>query len=160
MSVLIAIGTICSQFLWFPTGIAKAYPVQHALNVIIAILFGPGPAVLAAFMMALIRNMLGIGSLLAFPGSMIGALFAGILYRLSGRTFMAAVGEIIGTGIIASILAVPFAKYFMHTSFGVLFFMPSFLISSITGAFIGLFITEKLRKNKVLVNSLIQLKQR
>lgn len=160
LAALIAIGTLCSQFLWFPAGIAKAYPVQHAVNVIAAILFGPGPAVLAAFVMALVRNMLGIGSLLAFPGGMIGALFAGILFRLSGRPSFAAIGEIIGTGIVASLVAIPFAKFFMHTSFGVFFFMPSFLISSISGAIIGLFLTVRLRKNVFSTSRLTQFKKR
>src|SRR5690625_7495252 len=69
MSVFVAIGTIGSQLLWFPAGIAKAYPVQHAINVIAAIMLGPGPAVAIAFMIGLLRNMLGLGSLLAFPRS-------------------------------------------------------------------------------------------
>src|SRR5690625_3051636 len=81
MSVFVAIGTIGSQLLWFPAGIAKAYPVQHAINVIAAIMLGPGPAVAIAFMIGLLRNMLGIGSLLAFPGGMIGALLAGYFYQ-------------------------------------------------------------------------------
>ncbi len=68
MSVFIAIGIVGSQFIWFPAGVAKAYPVQHAINVMAAISLGTGPAVLIAFLMALIRNLLGLGTLLAFPG--------------------------------------------------------------------------------------------
>jgi len=147
MAVLVAIGTIGSQFLWFPAGIARAYPVQHAVNVIAAILLGPGPAVLIAFMIGLIRNMLGIGSLLAFPGGMIGALLAGLFYKYGRKPLLAAFGEILGTGIIASLLAIPFAKLLMDSSFGALFFMPPFLVSSIPGALIGLAIAIKLRNN-------------
>lgn len=150
MAVLVAIGTIGSQFLWFPAGIARAYPVQHAVNVIAAILLGPGPAVLIAFMIGLIRNMLGIGSLLAFPGGMIGALLAGLFYKCGKRPILAALGEILGTGVIASLLAVPFAKLLMDSSFGAFFFMPPFLASSIPGALIGLAIAIKLRNNKAL----------
>src|SRR5699024_6862083 len=73
----VAIGTIGSQFLWFPASIAKAYPVQHAINVMAAVRLGPGPAVAIAFMIALLRILLGIGSILAFPGGMIGAFLAG-----------------------------------------------------------------------------------
>src|SRR5690625_2673049 len=81
MAVFVAIGTLGSQFLWFPAGIAKAYPVQHAVNVMSAVMLGPGPAVGIAFMIGLLRNLLGIGSLLAFPGGMIGAFLAGYLYK-------------------------------------------------------------------------------
>ena len=145
MAVLIAIGTLGSQLLWFPAGIAKAYPVQHAVNVIAAILLGPGPAVIIAFMIGLLRNLLGLGTLLAFPGGMIGAFLAGFLYQRFRKKGWAAVGEIIGTGIIGSLFSVPFAKFFLGSAFGALFFMPSFLVSSITGATIALFIASRVQ---------------
>ena len=145
MAVLIAIGTLGSQLLWFPAGIAKAYPVQHAVNVIAAIALGPGPAVIIAFMIGLLRNLLGLGTLLAFPGGMIGAFLAGFLYQRFGKNIWAAIGEIIGTGIIGSLFSVPFAKIFLGSSFGALFFMPSFLVSSITGAAIAIFIVSRVK---------------
>src|SRR5690625_2782000 len=33
MAVFVAIGLLGSQFIWFPAGVAKAYPAQHTLNV-------------------------------------------------------------------------------------------------------------------------------
>ena len=144
MAVFIAIGTIGSQILWFPAGIAKAYPVQHAINVMAAVVLGPGPAVIIAFMIGLLRNMLGFGTLIAFPGGIIGALFAGVLFRRFGKPIWAAIGEIFGTGIIGSLFSVPFAKIILGTSVGALFFVPSFLVSSIAGACIGLFITSRI----------------
>jgi energy coupling factor transporter S component ThiW len=143
MALLVAIGTLGSQLLWFPAGIAKAYPVQHAINVIAAIILGPGPAVIIAFMIGLLRNLLGLGTLLAFPGGMIGAFLAGFLYQKIGKKTSAAIGEIIGTGIIGSLFSVPFAKIVLGSSFGALFFMPSFLVSSITGSFIAIFIVSR-----------------
>lgn len=150
MAVLIAIGTLGSQLLWFPAGIAKAYPVQHAVNVIAAIILGPGPAVIIAFMIGLLRNLLGLGTLLAFPGGMIGAFLAGFLYQRFGRNIWAAIGEIIGTGIIGSLLSVPFAKIFLGSSFGALFFMPSFLVSSTTGAVIAIFIVSRVKHQSLV----------
>ncbi|HYE10582.1 MAG TPA: energy coupling factor transporter S component ThiW, partial [Patescibacteria group bacterium] len=79
-SLLIAIGVITGNMIFIPVGAAKAFPVQHTINVISAILLGPGYGVAIAFCISLLRNILGTGSLLAFPGSMIGALLAGILY--------------------------------------------------------------------------------
>lgn len=144
MAIFIAIGALGSQFIWFPAGIAKAYPVQHAVSVMAAISLGTGPAVTIAFMISLLRNALGLGSLLAFPGSMIGALLAGLLYRYFNRRYFAVIGEIIGTGLIGALFAVPFAKILMDTSFGAMFFIPPFIVSSITGALIGLFIASRI----------------
>ena len=42
---------------------------------------GPDYAVAIAFLISCLRNMFGTGSLLAFPGSMIGAFIAGMAYK-------------------------------------------------------------------------------
>lgn len=150
MALFVAIGTLGSQFIWFPAGIAKAYPVQHAVNVLAAIMLGPGPAVAIAFMISLLRNMLGLGSLLAFPGSMIGAFLAAIMFRYYQRYYIAAIGEVIGTGIIGALFSVPFAKLLMGSSFGALFFIPPFLVSSVTGALIAVFIASRMKVENML----------
>ncbi|RCW64245.1 energy coupling factor transporter S component ThiW [Saliterribacillus persicus] len=150
MALFVAIGTLAAQFLWFPTGIAKAYPVQHAVNVMAAVILGPGPAVVIALMIGLLRNLLGLGTLLAFPGGLIGAFFAGYLYKLTKKTWSAGVGEIIGTGIIASLLSVPFANVLMGQSVGALAFVPGFLISSISGAIIGLFVLSRVKESNFI----------
>ncbi|WP_050901112.1 energy coupling factor transporter S component ThiW [Lentibacillus jeotgali] len=137
MSVFVAIGILGSQFIWFPAGVAKAYPVQHAVNVIAAIMLGPGPAVIIAFMIGLLRNMLGLGTLLAFPGGMFGAFLAAWLYRMTAKNYMAALGESFGTGIVVSLFAVPFARILLGDSAGAFFFIPPFLVSSISGALIS-----------------------
>lgn len=150
MAVFVAIGTVGAQFLWFPAGFAKAYPVQHAVNVIAAITLGPGPAVVVAFMIGVLRNMLGLGTILAFPGAMVGAWLAGVLYRTFKKKIWAVIGESIGTGMIGSLLAVPVAKLFMASSAGALFFMPSFLISSISGAFLGWFVVLRVKTDPIV----------
>lgn len=146
MAVLVAIGTLGSQFLWFPAGIAKAYPVQHAVNVIAGIMLGPIPAIIIAFMIGLLRNMLGIGSILAFPGGMAGAFLAGYFYRKLQRHGWAVVGEIIGTGIIGALASAIFATFIMGNAVGAFFFMPPFLVSSISGAIIGWLIAVRLKR--------------
>lgn len=150
MALFIAIGTLGSQVIWFPAGIAKAYPAQHAINVLAAIMLGPLPAVIIAFIIGLLRNMLGLGSLLAFPGGMIGAFLAGVLYKRFGKNSLAALGEVIGTGIIGALFSVPFAKILMGTAFGAFFFIPPFLISSVTGAGIALLIASRVDAKNML----------
>lgn len=148
MALLVAVGVLGAQFIWFPAGVAKAYPVQHAVNVIAAISLGTGPAVMIAFVIGLIRNLLGLGSLLAFPGGMIGALFAGLLYSRFRKRYVAAIGEVFGTGIIGALFSVPFAKIVMGTTFGALFFLPPFLISSTVGAGFALVILARVKDHQ------------
>ncbi|MBT2569870.1 energy coupling factor transporter S component ThiW [Planococcus sp. ISL-110] len=150
MAMFVAIGVAGSAFVYFPAGVARAYPIQHAINVIAAVLFGPGPAVLIAFLTGVVRVLTGTGSLLAFPGGMIGALLAGILYARFGKASFAAIGEVVGTGIIASLVAVPYARLFLGTEFGALFFVPPFFISSLAGALLGMVLVARLTKAKSL----------
>ena len=51
------------------------------VNVLCAVLLGPWYGVAVAFVASLLRNLLGLGSLLAFPGSMCGALLCGLVYH-------------------------------------------------------------------------------
>lgn len=152
MAVFIAIGTISAQLIWFPAGVARAYPVQHAINVMAAVILGPGPAVVIAFMISLLRNMLGLGTLLAFPGAMIGAFLAGFLYKKTANKPLAALGEGIGSGIIGALFAVPFAYLFMGTSAGAFAFVPPFLVSSVSGAILGLLVVTKVTSKGLIKN--------
>ncbi|MGM0548428.1 MAG: energy coupling factor transporter S component ThiW, partial [Bacillota bacterium] len=97
-ALLIALGTMTGHLIYIPIGVAKAFPVQHLINVLAAVLLGPAYAVWTAFAISLFRNILGTGSLLAFPGSMIGALIAGLLYQRFKSRNWALIGELFGTG--------------------------------------------------------------
>ncbi|KYG90504.1 MULTISPECIES: energy coupling factor transporter S component ThiW [Metasolibacillus] len=145
MALFVAIAVAGSMFVAIPTGIARAYPIQHAVNVVSAILLGPVPAVVIAFVTALVRIFTGTGSLLAIPGSVIGAFLAAIAYKYSHKVWLAGIGEVIGTGVIASLVAVPYAKILMGTSVTALAFMPAFLVSSAIGAVLGVIIAVSLR---------------
>ena len=77
-SILCAVAVVGSLFS-FPVFGSKCAPVQHMVNIICAVLLGPAYGVGAAFVASLIRNLLGLGSLMAFPGSMFGALLCGLV---------------------------------------------------------------------------------
>ena len=66
-------------------------------------LLGPWWATGIALITGILRNALGTGTLLAFPGGMIGAFLAGFFYRYSRNIYIAALGEIIGTGLLGAI---------------------------------------------------------
>ena len=63
---LCVVGSVFS----FPMFGSKCAPVQHMVNVLCAVLLGPWWGVGVAFVASLLRNILGLGSLMAFPGSM------------------------------------------------------------------------------------------
>ncbi|WP_173918329.1 energy coupling factor transporter S component ThiW [Halobacillus sp. Marseille-Q1614] len=150
MAVFVALGTLSAQVIWFPAGIAKAYPVQHAINVMAAITLGPIHAVTIAFTIGLLRNLLGLGTLLAFPGGMAGALLAGFFYKWIRRKGAAPVGEVIGSGLIGALFAVPFAQVLMGSAAGAFAFVPSFLISSVSGSLFGWFVASRVLKSRLI----------
>lgn len=139
--ILIALGVVLSAF-YIPIGGAKCFPVQHLINVISAVLLGPFYAVANAFIISLIRNMTGLGSLLAFPGSMIGALLAGLAYKKLKNHRFACIGELIGTGVIGGVIASPFAMLLMGKNVGLFFFVIPFVLSSLAGSLIAFILLE------------------
>jgi energy coupling factor transporter S component ThiW len=136
-ALFIAIGVLSAHLIYIPIGISKCFPVQHAINVLLAVLLGSRYSVGAAFGISVLRNLLGTGSLLAFPGSMIGAWLAGFIYRRTNHILGAVIGEIFGTGVLGGLVAYPVAKYLMGSQVGALFFVLPFLISTIGGSIIG-----------------------
>jgi len=136
-SILIAIGVAIGNVLFIPVGIAKCYPVQHLINVLTAVLIGPWYAVANAFVISIIRNMLGVGSLLAFPGSMIGGALAGLFYYKTKKVWAALLGELVGTGIIGAIVGWPIANLLMGKSVGAFTFVIPFILSSFSGVVIA-----------------------
>jgi energy coupling factor transporter S component ThiW len=148
MAMFIAIGTLASHLLWIPAGAAKAFPVQHAINVIAGVTLGPLPAVIIAFGIGILRNLLGVGSLLAFPGGMIGAFLAGYFYKKRRSIPFAVIGEWFGTGIVGALLAVPIASLFLGSKTGAFFFILPFLTSSLVGGILGWMILKVLLKSK------------
>jgi energy-coupling factor transport system ATP-binding protein len=148
-AVLVALAVALSP-LFIPVGPSKCYPAQHMINVIAAVVLGPVPAVLIAFLAALIRNLLGLGTLLAFPGGMIGALLAGAAYRMFRKPWAAAIGEVIGTGALgalASAWLVGPALLGKPMAVGVL--IAAFGLSSAFGAVAGLVALTFLRRVNV-----------
>ena len=65
-AVFCAVAIVGSLFS-VPVFGSKCSPVQHMVNILCAVLLGPGYGLGAAFAVALIRNLLGLGSLMAFP---------------------------------------------------------------------------------------------
>ena len=123
------------------------------VNILCAVFLGPGYGVAAAFAASLIRNILGLGSLMAFPGSMFGALLCGLIYKKTGNILATLAGEVFGTAILGGLCAYPVAILFMGKSAAELAFYAyiiPFLISTAGGALISAVLIYSLKKTNAL----------
>ena len=149
-AVFAAVAVVGSLFS-FPVFGSKCAPVQHLIDVLCAVILGPGYGVAAAFVSSLIRNLLGLGTLLAFPGSMCGALLAGLLYHYIKKLPAAYIGEVFGTAVIGGMLSYPVAAFIMGSKGAALFtFVVPFLISTAGGTLLAVLITVPLKQTGVL----------
>ena len=111
---LAVVGSVFS----FPIFGSKCAPVQHMVNILCAVLLGPYYGVGVAFVASLLRNLLGLGSLMAFPGSMFGALLCGLTYHKAKQLLPTLVAEVFGTSILGGLCAYPVAILLMGKSAG------------------------------------------
>lgn len=149
-ALIAALTTVSSSFIYIPIGFAKVFPIQHLANLLSAVLLGPWYAVIQAFLSSTIRNLLGTGSLFAYPGSVIGALFAALLFAKTNKIGYAAIGEVTGTGILGAMATYPIATLLLGQDATLFGLMPAFTISSLTGALLGYGLMKILIKNKVI----------
>jgi energy coupling factor transporter S component ThiW len=160
-SILCAVAVVGSLFS-FPVFGSKCAPVQHMVNIICAVLLGPAYGVGAAFVASLIRNLLGLGSLMAFPGSMFGALLCGLVYKKTGNIAATLIGEVFGTAILGGLCAYPVAIYFMGQSAAAIAFYAyiiPFFVSTAGGAAISAVLIYSLKKAGALGRMQLSLAQ-
>ena len=100
-SICVALGVVLSTTS-IPVGPARIFPFQHMINVILAVVVGARFSVGAAFSTSCLRNILALGSPLAFPGSMIGAWLSAYLYKKYNAVFLDTVSA---TGLTSSTTA-------------------------------------------------------
>ena len=151
--VLTAVAVVGS-LLSFPIFGSKCAPVQHRVNILAAVVLGPGWGVGIAFCASLLRNLLGLGSLMAFPGSMFGALICGIVYKKTHNIIATMIGEVAGTSILGGLCAYPVAIFLMGKSAaGIAFYayIIPFFISTAMGAVISGIIVFSIKKAGLLV---------
>lgn len=150
---LLCAVAVAGSTLSFPVFGSKCAPVQHMVNVLCAVLLGPWWGVGVAFVASLLRNLLGIGSLMAFPGSMCGALLCGLVFWKVKKLVPTLVAEVFGTGIIGGLLAYPIGILFMNVDAGSVAFTAyiiPFLISTVAGAVLASMLIFALKASKAL----------
>ena len=135
-AILVAVAVVGSMFS-FPVLASRCSPVQHMVNILCAVFLGPWYGFAAAFLASLIRNLLGLGTLLAFPGSMVGALLCGLMYHKT-RSLLATCGaEVFGTGVLGGLAAWPVAVFLLGKTAAVYAYIGPFLVSTAGGAIIA-----------------------
>lgn len=147
LAMMIALDVVLSP-LFRIEGMA---PMSSVLNVIAAVLMGPLYATTMALVTAILRMMLlGIPPL-ALTGALFGALLAGIGYRYGRRIGWAIGGEILGTGLIGSLLSYPVMVWFTGSQNGLFWFVytPHFFGGAISGSMIAWLVLYKLKDTSV-----------
>lgn len=150
--LLTAVAVVGSTFS-FPVFASKCAPVQHMVNILCAVFLGPWYGVGVAFCASLFRNLLGLGSLMAFPGSMFGALICGLVYQKTQNIPATLIGEVFGTSVLGGLTAYPVAVFLMGKSAAGLAFYAyviPFLVSTAGGAVISGVLIYSLKKANIL----------
>ena len=151
-AILCAIAVVGSLFS-FPIAGSKCAPVQHMVNILCAVLLGPGYGVGAAFAASLLRNLLSLGSPMAFPGSMFGALLCGLAYWKTKNIPLTLIAEVFGTAVLGGLCAYPVAVLIMGQNAGEIAFYAyiiPFFISTAGGAVLSGIILGALSRSGVL----------
>lgn len=142
---------VAGSLLSFPVAGSKCAPVQHMVNILAAVVLGPGWGIGIAFCASLLRNLLGLGSLMAFPGSMIGALCCGLVYKKWKVLSLTCLAEAVGTGILGGIAAYPVALFLMGAApAGLFVYVIPFLISTVGGSILAFVLISVLQKSGVM----------
>lgn len=148
--VLCAVAVVGSMFS-FPVFGSKCAPVQHMVNILCAVFLGPWYGLAVAFVASVLRNLLGLGSLMAFPGSMCGALLCGVAYWKSKNLPLTLAAEVFGTGIIGGLAAYPVAKELMGlTPETYTVYIVPFLVSTVAGSILAGALVFALQKSGAL----------
>ena len=150
---LLCAVAVAGSTLSFPVFGSKCAPVQHMVNILFAVFLGPAYGVAGAFGASLIRNLVGLGSLMAFPGSMLGALLCGLVYRKTGNLMLTLAAEVFGTAVLGGLCAYPVAVLLMGQPAGEVVFYAyiiPFLISTAVGSVLSGVLLFSLERAKAL----------
>ncbi len=106
-AMLACLAFVLNTFVYFPS----MAPFQHFVDVVAAVLLGPWYACAAAFLCGVMRMLSG-RTIQAVVGAVFGPILGGLLYRRTHSLWLAALGEIVGTGILGALAAYPLMRIF------------------------------------------------
>ena len=131
---------VAGSTIGFPVAGSKCAPVQHMVNILAAVMVGPGWGVGIAF----------CASLMAFPGSMVGALLCGLVCMYTKNLKLTCLAEAFGTSVLGGLAAYPVAKFIMGSApAGLFVYVIPFLISTAAGSILAFILITILEKGGV-----------
>ena len=144
LSFMVALDVVLSP-LFRIEGMA---PMSSVMNVIGVALMGPWYGTAMALICGLLRMLLLGVPPLALTGAVFGAFLAGVGYKYSKSIYGAMLGEIIGTGLIGSLLSYPVMVWFTGSAQEMYWFIytPRFFGGAISGSLIGFLVYQKLKE--------------
>jgi len=152
ISTFTAVGVVLSYlnpFAYTTIFGAKPNPFSHLINGLTGVILGPFYSILTATLIAIIRFSLGIGSILAFPGGISGAIVVGFFAKMISKTtskykIYASLAEPIGTVFIGGTISnfiIPLGP--IYSWWGI------FAVSSIIGSILAFICLKTLEKKWV-----------
>ncbi|MCX8186590.1 MAG: energy coupling factor transporter S component ThiW [Sulfolobales archaeon] len=158
LALMFAGLTVALSPIFIPVGPTRALPWQHMTNALCGVLLGPWWGIGVALIVSLVRNMLGLGTIYAFPGSIPGAFIVGlvayILKKVKLPSHYAALTEPIGTAVIGFLTAfyvfTPFMGHYERWAVALTTIWFGWLISSSLGTAIGFTALMVLKRAKII----------
>nr|WP_080147288.1 energy coupling factor transporter S component ThiW [Marinilactibacillus piezotolerans] len=151
LSLMIALDVVLSP-LFRIEGMA---PMSSVMNIIAGVLMGPLYGTLMALICGIIRMVLMGIPPLALTGAVFGAFLAGLFYRIGGKMIWSMIGEIIGTGVIGSLLSYPVMVWFTGSQQDFYWFIytPRFIGATLIGSVIAFLVLVKLKDTSIFKKS-------
>lgn len=148
LAMMVGLGVVISPIL----RVEGLCPMAHLINITCSVFLGPWYSLLCAVLIGIIRMVLMAIPPLALTGAVFGAFLSGVFYRLSKGSILAAViGEIIGTGLIGSIMSYPVMTFIWgKTGLTWFFYTPSFVLATLIGGGIAYIFLKSLSKTGML----------
>lgn len=145
LAIFVAIGVVISPIL----RIEGMAPMQHLVNIVCSVFMGPWYSLACAVSIGLIRMSIMAIPPLALSGAVFGAFLSGIFYQWSkGKIYMAVLGEVIGTGIIGSIVSYPLMAYLVgRNGLTWFFYTPFFVGATLIGGGIAYVFLKSLQRS-------------
>ena len=142
LALMIALDVVLSP-LFRIEGMA---PMSSVMNVLGVALMGPFYGTAMALLCALLRILLLGVPPLALPGAVFGACLAGLGYKYGRSIYFAMAGEILGTGLLGSLLSYPVMVWFTGSQQKLYWFIytPRFFGAAMIGSIVAYLLYLKL----------------
>ena len=149
-AVWAAVGYVLTPIFRIP---GWAAPMQHLINVSGVVMLGPVYGFLCSTLLTVMKLILMGEDLFSIPGGLIGAFLAAVMYSKTKNMYLAALGEIFGTGILGALCSYPLSAFYYGNANVALFsYIPAFMISTCFGTTCALVLLKFMAKSGILAN--------